>query len=230
MTDIQKSTMTSLEIATLTGKRHADIMRSIREMEVSWEKIAQRKFTLGSYIDGNKQERPQYELSKTECLYIATKFNDESRAKLILRWEELENTKKDLSRLEILQMALASEKELIATRERLELAKATIEDNKPKVVFADSVAGSNNAILIREFAKLISKNGYEIGQNRLFSWFRNNGYLMNNNEPYQNYVAQGYFEVIERTIGDTDRTVVVKTTKITGAGQVYFAKKLTGKV
>ena len=82
--------MTSLEIAELTGKQHKHVMEAIRRMEPAWEKIAGLKFQLGSYEDANGQLRPCYQLTKTECLYIATKFNDEARAKLVIRWEELE--------------------------------------------------------------------------------------------------------------------------------------------
>ena len=82
--------MTSLEITELTGKQHKNVMQAIRNMEPAWEKIAGLKFQLGSYEDANGQLRPCYSLTKTECLYIATKFNDEARAKLVLRWEELE--------------------------------------------------------------------------------------------------------------------------------------------
>ena len=85
-------TMTSLEIAELTGKQHKNVMRDIRNMEPAWVKIAGLKFELGSYKDANGQLRPCYQLTKTECLYIATKFNDEARAKLVLRWEELERS------------------------------------------------------------------------------------------------------------------------------------------
>ena len=66
--------MTSLEIAELTGKQHNHLMRDIRNMERAWEKVAQSKFGLGSYKDLNGQLRPCYLLTKTECLYIATKF------------------------------------------------------------------------------------------------------------------------------------------------------------
>ena len=68
--------MTSLEIAQLTGKQHKNLMRDIRNMEPAWEKTAGLKFELGSYEDANGQMRPCYSLTKTECLYIATKFND----------------------------------------------------------------------------------------------------------------------------------------------------------
>ena len=83
-------TMTSLEIAEITNKQHKDVMRSIRNMEVAWEKVNGRKFALVNYTDQKGEKRPCYQLTKTECLYIATKFNDEARAKLVLRWGELE--------------------------------------------------------------------------------------------------------------------------------------------
>ena len=83
-------TMTSLEIAELTGKNHFDLMRAIRKMEPAWEKVNGCKFALVEYQDKKGELRPCYQLAKTECLYIATKFNDEARAKLVLRWEFLE--------------------------------------------------------------------------------------------------------------------------------------------
>ena len=90
----EKQTMSSLEIAELTGKPHNDVMKAIRAMEPSWEKVSQGKFSLSSrkveQPNGGIREYPCYELTKTECLYVATKFNDEARAKLVLRWEELE--------------------------------------------------------------------------------------------------------------------------------------------
>ena len=82
--------MTSLEIAELTGKQHKNVMQAIRNMEPAWEKVNGLKFQLVEYRDAKGELRPCYQLTKTECLYIATKFNDEARAKLVLRWEELE--------------------------------------------------------------------------------------------------------------------------------------------
>ena len=86
--------MTSLEIAELTGKTHFDVLRAIRKMEPAWAKTCGRKFALTSRTivqpNGGTREVPCFSLTKTECLYIATKFNDEARARLVLRWEELE--------------------------------------------------------------------------------------------------------------------------------------------
>ena len=85
-----EQTMSSLEIAKLTGKPHNDVMKAIRAMESAWEEISEGQFSLTSYKDAQGKERPCYELTKTECLYVATKFNDKARAKLVIRWQELE--------------------------------------------------------------------------------------------------------------------------------------------
>ena len=85
-----QQTMMSLEIAELTGKQHKNVMQAIRNMEPAWEKVNGLKFQLVEYKDAKGELRPCYQLTKTECLYIATKFNDEARAKLVLRWQELE--------------------------------------------------------------------------------------------------------------------------------------------
>lgn len=85
--------MTSRQIAEVSGKMHKDVLKAIRNMEIAWEKVNGRKFTLVEYVDNKGENRPEYQLTKTECLFIATKFNDEARAKLVLRWEELEKGK-----------------------------------------------------------------------------------------------------------------------------------------
>lgn len=107
----------------------------------------------------------------------------------------------------------------------------TIEVQKPKVLFADSVAQSETSILIGQFAKVISTDDFNIGQNRLFQWLRDNKYLISNgnayNQPMQQYIDNGYFEVTERTINNPDgSTRITMTTKITGKGQVALTKKI----
>lgn len=83
--------ITSLEIAEMANKRHSDVMRSIRNMEKAWLQVNGRNFALVDYQDQKGEYRPCYSLTKKESLYIATKFDDVMRAKLINRWEELEN-------------------------------------------------------------------------------------------------------------------------------------------
>ena len=91
--------MTSLEIAELTGKQHKNVMQAIRNMEPAWKKVTGLKFQLCEkyypMANGVMKKQPFYSLTKTECLYIATKFNDEARAKLVLRWEQLEMAERE---------------------------------------------------------------------------------------------------------------------------------------
>lgn len=111
--------------------------------------------------------------------------------------------------------------------------KALMEENnelKPKALFADAVSASDESILIGQLAKLIRQNGYEIGQNRLFEWMKENGYLIKSgsrrNQPTQRAMDMRLFEVKERTISNPDgSTRITLTTKVTGKGQVYFVNK-----
>ena len=90
-----QQTMSSLEIAKLTGRPHNDVLKAIRAMEPAWEKVNGGKFSRVEYKDAKGEMRPCFELTKTECLYVATKFNDEARAKLVIRWEELEKKSRE---------------------------------------------------------------------------------------------------------------------------------------
>jgi phage regulator Rha-like protein len=100
----QELRMSSLDIAELCGKQHFHVMEAIRKMEPAWEKVSSSKFRLSSrkviQPNGGVREFPCYELTKTETLYIATKFKDEERAKLVLRWEELERERLEQGRLQ----------------------------------------------------------------------------------------------------------------------------------
>lgn len=104
-----------------------------------------------------------------------------------------------------------------------------IEANKPKVIFADSVAASDTSILIGELVKLLKQNGVKnMGQNRLFQWMRDNGYLIRRNgsdynTPSQRSMEMGLFQIKETTVTHADgHTVITKTSKVTGKGQQYF--------
>lgn len=91
--NLNKKTMSSLEIAELAGKPHNDVLKAIRAMEPAWEKVTQGNFSLSEYKDSTGRTLPCYELNYQECMYIASKFNDETRAKLVLRWDALETGK-----------------------------------------------------------------------------------------------------------------------------------------
>ena len=122
----------------------------------------------------------------------------------------------------------------IANKKLLEV-EAKLEEAKPKMLFADAVSASGTTILIGELAKLIKQNGCDIGQQRMFAWLRNNGYLVKRqgsewNTPTQRSMEMGLFKIKETVVNKPDGSVLVtKTVKVTGKGQAYFVNKFLGE-
>lgn len=116
-------------------------------------------------------------------------------------------------------------------REKRQAAELRLEEQRPKVLFADSVEASQSSILIRELAILLKQNGINTGEKRLYEWLRSNGYLVkrfgtDRNMPTQRSMDLGLFEVKETPINHNSGSISVnKTTKVTGKGQVYFINK-----
>ena len=123
---------------------------------------------------------------------------------------------------------------LLLADKKINQLQITIEQQKPKVLFADSVQASSTCILIGDLAKLLKQNGVSTGQKRLFEWMRQNGYLIKRrgadwNSPTQRSMELGLFEMTERTHNNPDGSVrITRTTKVTGKGQIYFINKLKG--
>ena len=131
-------------------------------------------------------------------------------------------------------LAIEAFKALKEEREARKVLEVENEKMKPKALFADAVSASHTSILIGELAKLIKQNGVNIGQTRLFEWLRDKGYLMKSgssrNMPTQRSMEQGLFEIKESSyINSEGVTVVTKTTKVTGKGQIYFTNKFLCK-
>ena len=131
---------------------------------------------------------------------------------------------------------LSAEKWIEEEKQRQQLAidnqkKAEkIEQDKPKVIFADAVSTSQRSCLVAELAKILKQNGVNIGQNRLFDWLRKHGYLCSKgqyyNQPTQRAQELGLFEMKQTTINKPDGSILVSTTtKVTGKGQIYFVNK-----
>ena len=120
---------------------------------------------------------------------------------------------------------------LLMADKKIHKLETQIEADKPKVLFADAVSASHTSILVGELAKLISQNGYKIGANRLFSWMRENGYLIKRkgsdwNMPTQRSMDLKLFEIKETNVQHADGHISVnKTSKVTGKGQQYFINK-----
>lgn len=119
----------------------------------------------------------------------------------------------------------------IAAEQAVYEANRIIEEQQPKVLFAESVSASDTSILIREFSKILNQNNIEIGEKRLFHWLRQNGYLIKRagndyNSPTQRSMEMKLFEIKESTINRSNGISIVRTPKITGKGQLYFLNKL----
>lgn len=173
-----------------------------------------------------KQELQDYQMSvsmaKEICMVQKSEKAREVRKYLITienKWNQPE-----LVMARALKMAAGQIDELKLENKELH---DKIEADKPKTVFADAVTASDSAVLVRDLAKMIRQNGYEIGEKRLYNWMRENGYICKGTTmPTQKAMELGLFEIEIRTI---ERGVGLplerKTTKVTGKGQIYFANK-----
>ncbi|MCM0314246.1 phage antirepressor KilAC domain-containing protein [Bacteroides fragilis] len=144
-------------------------------------------------------------------------------------------TQQDDTPEEIMARALLVAQETLKRKEqRLIEAEQKIQKDAPKVLFADAVSTSQRSCLIAELAKILQQNGVNIGQNRLFSWMRENGYLCQKgdyyNQPTQKAMKLGLFELKKTSITKPDGSVLVTTTtKVSGKGQIYFIEKFLSK-
>jgi anti-repressor protein len=140
---------------------------------------------------------------------------------------QVEERYKELASDPSYQMALG----LKASQQLLEHKDKIIAEMKPKALFADAVSASQTSILVGELAKLLKQNGIDTGANRLFTWLRENGYLIRRkgtdyNMPTQKSMEMGLFEIKEHNhINSNGVNVTTKTPKVTGKGQQYFINK-----
>lgn len=172
------------------------------------------------------RELRDYELSvdmaKHICLMSRTEKGKQCRQYLI-DLEKAWNTPEL-----VMARGLKAAQKMIADQDKI------IERMRPKEIFADAVAASHTAILIGDLAKLLKQNGVETGQKRLFTWLRENGFLIKRkgtdwNMPTQKSMEMGLFEVKESTVNNPDGSVRInRTTKVTGKGQQYFINKFIG--
>lgn len=215
--ELQTNKMTSLQIAEIAGKSHDYVLKAVRKMEDAWLKIGQSKFDESSYINTQNKEQPMYLLTKTESLYIGTKFSDEARAKLVLRWEKLEMKQqqqpRELSPRELALMVIKAEDE----KERLQIE---IDRLRPRSEFVDIVFNADDLLTGSQVCKVL---GLPYGNITLYKNLREKGiFFKNKNEPKQDLVDRGYFRMKEILIGD----IVRLQTYFTQKGLGYIAKSL----
>ena len=215
-------TITSLEIAKLTGKSHIHIMRDIREILGKIRDVSKFGYI---YKDSYGREQNCFALPKTEALILVSGYSVELREKIILRLEFLENEFKKQSTPTLPKTY--AEALLEAGRLALELEKsqAQIIAQKPKVEYAEAILSAKNSLSIGDFAKMLCGKGINIGQNRFFEWLRNNYYLQSDNLPYQKFMDCGYFELLPQSYTKGGMTLTRYKVLITPKGQQYFTMK-----
>jgi anti-repressor protein len=218
-------TMSSVEVAELTGKRHKHVLRDIENTLTQVEKDSPNLghgFKPGDYVAGNGRRERCYHLTQDATILLMTGYSVPMRARLITRWRELEN---GLSLPNFNNPAEAARAWANEFEKRQE-AEAQIERDRPKVVFAEAVRNMQGACSIGDLAKTLGT-----GRNRLFGKLKVDKVLMENRLPYQQFIDRGLFVVIEQ-IPYTDgagKTHPAFKTLVTGVGQVWLEKKYRGE-
>ena len=226
LTVMDAGRMTSLEIAQVTGKMHKDVMKAIRNMEPAWLKVNGRNFALVDYTDAKGELRPCYSLSKTECLYIATKFNDEARAKLVIRWQQLEQeriTQKCVRKLLVTDDDVKQEAQRIIGREIVSFNK-----HADGCITASDIAEAIgmevkdlNSFLTDKKVQIWSRGQYRLtpeyeglglAQDRLFIYYSKDG--KQKERTYLVWTPKGA-EMIDKMIFDKGKRHKDKTTNFT---------------
>ena len=169
--------MTSLTIAQVTGKMHKDVLKAIRNMEPAWLKVNGRHFALVEYKDSKGELRPCYSLTKTECLYIATKFSDEARARLVKRWYQLEREQLGVKMEE--QKLLVTKREIMLKSDEIRRGLIAGENADADGCYTVSQLAEMMEITVKELNKRLVEEGVQ---------FRNGGRYMLTKE----YEGRGY--------------------------------------
>ena len=188
------------------------------------------------YKDIKGEMRPTYEMNRDGILQMAASESVYVRAKIIEYINALENKLKEQDQKKDLLLAIydGGQNAILASKQltELEVKEATtpllnkIEEDKPLVEFAEQVSLSADTIDIGTFSKLIKDENIKLGRNQLFEWLRDNKYLMKNNIPYQQYIDNGYFKVIEQPYKTPYGNKINVKTLITPIGQIKLIEKL----
>lgn len=221
------SRMSSREVAELTGKRHDNVMRDVREMcaALHSSKVSFVCET-ASYIGGNGQAYEMYELDKETTICLLTGYDPASRMKVVQRWQALEAQAPGLTIPQTLSQAL-----LLAAQqaEQVEQLQLQVAQQQSAVDFYGQVAESKDAIPVGEAAKLLG-----VGPQKLFVFLREQKIFMNGtggqhrNMPYQQHLDAGHFAVIERPFQTPDgKTHINVKPVVTQKGLDYIRKRLS---
>lgn len=214
-------TMSSREIADLVEARHNDVIATIERQFAKGVLRESRKTLRLHQPPGGGRPTDVYDLTKRDSLVVASGYDDELRAKIIDRWMELEQTHTASVRF-LVPRSLPEALRLAADQaERLEAQKAQIAALAPKADFHDKVTEAVNCQTIEEVAKVLGS-----GQNRLFAWLRDQRILKPGNMPYQRFIDEGHFRIVERQYNDRrGESHTYTRTLVTGKGFAYIQKR-----
>ena len=225
--------VSSREVAERFEKRHDHVLRDVEALLDQNPKLGADYFIESSYKAGTGKPYKQYELTRDGFSLLAMGFTGAKALEWKLKYLEAFNKMEEVIKTggiphgkELIALAVIEAQKVIEDQGR------QIQELTPKGIFADSVAASHTTILIGELAKILKQNGVDTGQNRLFQWMRENGYLINRkgtdySMPTQRSMEMGLFEIKETSISHSDGHITVnKTPKVTGKGQIYFINKL----
>jgi anti-repressor protein len=215
--------------------QHYDFMKKIRKEIETLENLdlgGRGNFSESSYNNSQNKKQPCFELNRDGMLQMLNSESTYVRYKTIEYINKLEEKLKIPTTYKeaLLQLVQAEEEKELLELENKQKGQI-IEEQKPKVIFADAVSASHTSILVGELAKILKQNGVDMGQNKFFQWLRNNGYLIKRkgtdyNMPTQRSMEQGLFEIKETSVSHSDGHISVnKTSKVTGKGQQYFINK-----
>lgn len=222
----------SLLVAEKFSKEHRRVMQDIRELECS-ENFKQHNFVLSSYVSVQNRELPMYVMTKDGFTLLAMGYTGDIAMKFKEDYIEAFNKMEETIKNGDFQIPATFRDALLLAakqQEQIEEQQKLLVVQAPKVLFADAVQTSQRSCLVAELAKILQQNGVSIGQNRLFTWLRENDYLCSKgqyyNQPTQKAMELKLFEMKQTTINKPDGTVLVTTTtKVTGKGQIYFVNK-----
>lgn len=222
----QENKMSSREIAELTGKHHKNVIVDCEKLNENYRDMGLAEISADVYRDTYGRDQKCYTLTRMQTFDLMTGYSAPLRIRVNRRWEELEKRATPT-----LPQTFADALRMLAEQvEETERQKQVIAAQAPKALFADAVATSKQSCLVGELAKILRQNGVSIGQNRLFTWLRHNGYLCQSgeryNQPTQMAMDMQLFEIKKTTINKPDGSILVSATpKVTGKGQIYFVNK-----
>lgn len=214
------ATMTSREIAELVESRHNDVKRSIERLV---EKGVIQSTPMANFKNINNVEGQEYvftgEQGKRDSIIVVAQLSPEFTARLVDRWQQLE-----AAAAQPMDPTLQLAHAVLLANQMIERQNLMISEMQPKADFFDAVTDSKDAVDIGTVAKVLNMG---IGRTRLFQFLREEKVLMQDNRPYQHFVDEGYFRVIESTWNKSDGSTHVNyKTVVYQKGVAYIRKKL----